>query len=56
MDYHRTQTYISMKLKMTSLKLSLVLSLVFIVLGVFLFKYDWEKLIGRFQRKPQPGV
>jgi len=43
-------------LGMTSLELSLVLSLVFIVLGVFLFKYDWEKLIGRFQRKPQPGV
>jgi len=33
-------------LGLTSLELSLILTGVFIVLGIFLFKYDWERLLS----------
>lgn len=38
-------------LGMSSFQLSVVLSIVFIALGIFLFKYDWERFLGR---KPRP--
>jgi hypothetical protein len=42
---------------LSSFQLSLILSVVFIALGVFLFKYDWQGLLDRLQRrKTQPGI
>jgi len=35
-------------LGLTSLEFSILLSIVFIFLGIFLFKYDWEPLLRRF--------
>ncbi len=41
-------------LGLTSFELSILLSLVMVVLGVFIFKYDWAKVLNR--APPQQGV
>ena len=38
-------------LGISSLELSIVLTIVFIVLGIFLFKYDWASTLGRTQSR-----
>ena len=38
-------------LGLTSLELSVILSLVMVVLGVFIFKYDWAKFLNRAPAK-----
>jgi hypothetical protein len=48
----RIATFTRHYLGLSSLQLSLLLSIVFIILGIFLFKYDW----GRFFSRKQPAV
>jgi len=53
----RIATFTRRYLGLSSLQLSLLLSIVFIVLGIFLFKYDWRRFLDR--KKPavaQPGA
>ena len=53
----RIATFARRYLGLSSLQLSLLLSIVFIALGIFLFKYDWGRFLNRKQAAvPQPGA
>jgi hypothetical protein len=39
-------------LKLSSFQLSVILSVVMVVLGIFLFTYDWARLLNRTRARP----
>jgi len=43
-------------LHLSPLEFSAVLSVIFVILGIFFFKYDWEGLLGGAKEKTEPSV